>query len=149
MNKEINNIVLRRKNKIFLLTDKKEKIKITAKEFKEKFSAVISFVKNLETYGYTVSADMFNSLLELDMEQIKENYKSIISLIKEQTGADKTYKVMYPNFPQQVIEMDNVDLFYNAIIHYFTNGEIMPEYEKDERFPLFLRDKKLKVIERA
>ena len=82
MNKEINNIVLRRKNKIFLLTDKKEKIKITAKEFKEKFSAVISFVKNLETYGYTVSADMFNSLLELDMEQIKGNYKSIISLIK-------------------------------------------------------------------
>ena len=149
MNKEINNIVLRRKNKVFLLTDKKENNKKTAKEFKEKFAAVTAFVKNLEAYGYTASADMFNTMLGLDMDTIKRNYKSVISLIKEQTGADETYNVMYPNFPQQVIEMDDADLFYNAIVHYFANGEIIPEYEKDDRFPLFLRDKKLKVIELA
>lgn len=149
MNKEINSIVLRRKNKIFLLTNKKEKIKITEKEFDENFPAVTSFAKNLEAYGYTASADMFNTMLELDIDIIKENYKSVISLVKEQTGADKTYNVMYPNFPQQVIEMDDIDLFYNAILHYFIHGKIMPEYEKDERFPLFLRDKKLKVLELA
>lgn len=149
MNKGIKNIVLRRKNKVFLLTDKKEKTKITEKEIDENFAAVISFTKNLEAYGYTASADMFNVMLELDMDTIKRNYKSVISLIKEQTGADKTYNVMYPNFPQQVIEMDDSDLFFNAILHYFIHGEIIPEYEKDERFPLFLRDKKLKVIELA
>ena len=34
------------------------------------------------------------------------------------------------------MEASCVELFVNAIIHYWTFGELLPEYEKDERLPL-------------
>ena len=55
--------------------------------------------------------------------------------------ADVEYNPMYPNFPRQVMEASGAELFINAIIHYWTFGEIMPEYSKDERLPLIDNNK--------
>jgi len=53
---------------------------------------------------------------------------------------------MYPNFPKQVAEANIVELFINAIMHYWSDGELLPEYKKDERLPLF-DEAKIKVID--
>jgi hypothetical protein len=42
---------------------------------------------------------------------------------------------MYPNFPQQVLDMSPLRLYINAISHYLTNR--LPEYTKLDRLPLF------------
>ena len=56
------------------------------------------------------------------------------------------YRPMYPNFPAQVMKMDESELYINAIIHYLSFGSLKPVYEKEERLPLF-DTVKLKVIE--
>lgn len=43
---------------------------------------------------------------------------------------------MCPNFPQQVAEASDSELFVNAIIHYTSMGSWLPEYEKAPRLPL-------------
>ena len=40
---------------------------------------------------------------------------------------------MYPNFPEQVMELSDAELYLNAIIHYLTDGKILPSYETEER----------------
>ena len=55
---------------------------------------------------------------------------------------------MYPNFPKQVMDADEAELFFNAIMHYLGKMfgmNILPDYEEDERFPL-TEFTKLKVI---
>src|SRR5262249_30349076 len=40
----------------------------------------------------------------------------------------------YPNFPKQVMEMTEAELYFNAIVYYCTLQR--PEYEKEDRPPL-------------
>lgn len=63
-------------------------------------------------------------------------YKELIPALKALIGADKEYKVMYPNFPKQVAEANDAELWINAILHYVSFGTWLPEYEKVERAPL-------------
>ena len=43
---------------------------------------------------------------------------------------------MYPNFPQQVADASDAELFINAVIHYISMGSWTPEYEKAPRLSL-------------
>lgn len=129
---EVNEILLRRKSKIIIaegnfnyVTNKTEK------------AMIVSIVKNIEEYGYTFSPELFNILLTFTRDEIEKFYADLMPKIKKLVGADKEYKPMYPNFPKQVMEASDIELYVNAILHYFTFGSWMPEYKKDERLPLF------------
>ena len=52
---------------------------------------------------------------------------------------------MYPNFPQQVAEASDAELFVNAILHDISMGSWLPEYEKAPRLPL-LDDNKTIIL---
>lgn len=108
-------------------------------------ACIVAMIKNLESYGYTLSAETITKLSNTSEECVKKCYAIIIENVKALTGADRTYNVMYPNFPEQVYEMDDIELFFNAIIHYISDGQLMPKYKKDERFPL-IDNVKLKSI---
>jgi hypothetical protein len=43
---------------------------------------------------------------------------------------------MYPNFPTQVMEMSEVKLYFNALVHYWSRGRLFPVTEAKERLPL-------------
>jgi hypothetical protein len=82
-------------------------------------------------------------------------YEYTIDTLKEMLGAHVKYKPMYPNFPKQVIEMEEAELYWNATLHYLTAwasdiiGDTfiyLPEYDKITREPL-KTTKKLKVID--
>ena len=102
-------------------------------------------LKNIQSLGFTFSNELLNKLYWFNETQFEEFYDDLIPKLKKLKGADVKYHPMYPNFPQQVIEMDEVELYVNAFIHYLSDGELLPEYEKDERLPL-LNDSKLIVI---
>lgn len=127
--KEMNTIYLRRRNKVIvnLNSDNSEKVNE---------QIIATSLVNLESYGYTFSEKLMEELKLLSVEQYIDFYNMITSIIKELVGVDKITEPMYPNFPQQVMEMDEVELYLNAIIHYITDGQLVPEYEKKERFPL-------------
>jgi len=109
-------------------------------------------LRNMQDLGYTLSMDALDIIKSYGSISLEEFYKRIIKILKEITGASKKWKPMYPNFPRQVMEAEEAELYINAIIHYFgkyyLGTEILPEYEKEERFPLS-EFTKLKVLEPA
>ena len=129
---KIDEVLLRRKCKIIL--SKRDNPTCTNKTIK---SLIISAMKNIEAYGFTFSSEVLNILMSYTKGEIEEFYKMLMPELRKLVGADKEYYPMYPNFPQQVMDADEAELLMNAIIHYITFGEWMPEYEKDEHLPLF------------
>lgn len=132
-----NTIYLRRKNKIIL-----NGLSIGNAP---RLSYIATITKNIEALGYTLSGKIIEVLKTYTVEQLEEFYLYIIKECKELTGANKVYSPMYPNFPQQVMESPESELYINAIINYFSFGSILPEYNKEERIPLFEK-RNLKVI---
>lgn len=129
---EINEMLLRRKNKVNL-----PKCSVEHEAGRAEKAMAVSIVKNVESLGFTFDKELFENLLTYPKNEIEMFYTDFIAKLKPLVGADKEYNPMYPNFPRQVAEASDAELFINAILHYWTFGEWMPEYEKDERMPLF------------
>lgn len=93
-------------------------------------SLAATFAANLMPYGYLVSKSLYQALKTLFSEDLASLSQEVLTEIKALKGADVIYQPMYPNFPQQVMEASYLELFYNAISHYWTSGEWKPEYQK-------------------
>ncbi|KKK96811.1 hypothetical protein LCGC14_2659020, partial [marine sediment metagenome] len=89
-----------------------------------------TIVAEMMRYGFCVSQELHGTLRVLSETSLTEVYNSVIPVLKEMKGADVDYTPMYPNFPQQVMEASELELFINAICHYWTFGEWKPEYLK-------------------
>lgn len=126
-----NKILLRRKNLLIV-----EPINADYEQTKNEQTLVVTMMKNVQSLGFTFSKELFEALSHMNRDELKVFYSDLIPALKELVGADVEYNPMYPNFPTQVAEMDGIELFINAIIHYWSFGTLMPEYEKDERLPL-------------
>ena len=122
-------ILLRRKNKI-LIPESKSNVYYNNKNL------ALAMMKNVESLGFTFSKELLKKLSAIDKSELEVINKEMITCLKKKCGADKVYNPMYPNFPEQVIEASEAELFINAIIHYMSYGELMPMYKKDDRFPL-------------
>lgn len=126
-----NKILLRRKHLVVIEPNNTE-----YEQSKTENALVVSMMKNVQSLGFTFSKELFETLMHCGKDELKNFYTELIPELKALVGADVTYRPMYPNFPEQVAEASDVELFINAIVHYFTLGQLMPEYEKNERLPL-------------
>lgn len=124
---ELNALYLRRRNKILVSQNANAIVPL---------NYVTTMVKNLESFGYTFSQSLIEACTKLSFEELQEFNTSILDLLKKGKGAHKAYKPMYPNFPTQVMEMSECELYMNAICHYWTGGTWTPPSEVKERFPL-------------
>lgn len=132
----MNEILLRRKSKVIVE-------KGHAAEPENMYIATI--MKNVESLGYTFSEELFAVLQTLDREELQRFYLELIPALKNLSGADVVYKPMYPNFPDSVMEAEEIDLFLNAMVHYWSIGTLYPNEKKSQRLPLF-DETKVKVI---
>lgn len=107
---------------------------------------VATMNKNIEVFGYTMSEALFDKLLHMKAKNREVVYDALVNGLKEITGADKVYNPMYPNFPKSVMKKDDFELYFNAIVHYWSFGTLLPYEEKEERAPLF-NTAKVKVLE--
>lgn len=87
--------------------------------------------------AYTVQAELMQLGVMLDLqaferlslladEEIIRYHDEVIAYLKHIKG-DGHYRPLYDGFPQQVMEMDEAELFFNAIRHYWSNGEWVPD----------------------
>ena len=129
--KELNKILLKRKNKL-VITNKRG--------LENNLKYVATIMANIENLGYLMSKDLIEKLMYLPMSDLVIFKKELVNELKELIGY-RIYRPMYPNFPQQVMEMDYVELYINAIIHYITSGEVLPDYEKESKIPLINQTK--------
>jgi hypothetical protein len=159
-----NTIYLRRKRKLILEQESVIKTQPSFEEIRELFGVslythkevrefnarlIATMLKNVEQLGFTFSSTLIEKLKSLPIKESEGFYKQLVTDLKGLIGADVDFKPMYPNFPKQVMEMEESELYMNALMHYegdLLGQRILPEYKKEERFPL-LDGIKLKIIE--
>lgn len=145
MENSVFSIILRRKNRVFINDDDMLKSLSAAAGEKNK-QIVATMNKNIEVFGYTMSEALFDKLVHMKAKNREVVYDTLVNGLKELTGADKVYNPMYPNFPESVMEKDDFELYFNAIVHYWSFGILLPYEDKKERAPLF-NTAKVKVLE--
>ncbi|PQO30836.1 TerD family protein [Blastopirellula marina] len=120
----MNAMFLRRKRKIYVKPGDAQ----TSPQY------VATLQKNIEPLGYAFSPELIDALRTLDLDRLKRFEKELHRDLREMLGAKRTWRVLYPNFPQQVMELDEAELYLNAVRHYFTPSEL-PETEVQPRSP--------------
>ena len=133
-----NTIFLRRKNKLILTKE-------TGKVAK---THVATLLKNIEQLGYTLSPEVLEIVGTFSEATLTEFYQSLVADLKKMVGAHVQFNPMYPNFPKQVMEMSEAELYFNAIMHYIGSAlgiRILPEYEVEIREEL-VEKTDLKII---
>ena len=134
----VQSILLRRYNKIL----------VPAIGKKLSLATVAAFNLNLQNLGYTLSPEAIKALSVVSdnsSSNIPSIFSDILHTLKELKGV-RNYRPMYPNFPKQVMEASDAELYINAILHYFSFALVdltgdpdmiwLPKYKKDEREPL-------------
>ncbi|NGZ74571.1 TerD family protein [Saccharibacillus alkalitolerans] len=96
-----------------------------------------ALLKNTERLGCTFSPGLLKAASVLGRKQLVELHKTTIATLRKMRGDHVPYKPMYPNFPDQVMAMDEAELYLNALLHYLTG--ILPESEKQERPAIKIR----------
>ncbi|WP_310604948.1 TerD family protein [Anaerosporobacter sp.] len=133
----MNDILMRRKNKVIVSK---------GTETSPNNSYIVTIMKNVENLGYTFSGQLFKRLQSLSIEELQSFYIELIPILKSMIGANVVYKPMYPNFPRSVMKYNELELYLNAMIHYWSNGTLYPDEKKNKRLPLF-DETKVKVID--
>lgn len=133
----MNEILLRRKHKVILEKGHAEK---------PNDMYIVTIMKNIEDLGYTFSKDLFEMLQTFEVYELHKFYLKLVPMLKKLVGADVVYNPFYKNFPEEVMSMTDVELYINAIIHYWSGGTIVISEKKNERLPLF-EETKVKVID--
>jgi stress response protein SCP2 len=116
---------------------------------------VATFNRNLNTIGFTMDLELLLAVAKSGLENMVALYNGIFPILKEMTGAHQVHKPMYPNFPKQVMEASAVELYLNAILHYWGSFihdvtsvpvQYLPDYQKDHREALPDGEIKLRVL---
>lgn len=143
VSRELNEILIRRKNLIILPAT------TPSKGVGHNSSSIIgSILRNIEPYGFTFSPSVINELKEYSPETLIDWFTQVVEpVMKKITGANHKWSCMYPNFPQQVMDASDAELYINALVHYLTFGEILPDYEEKTRLHLICNPNATKVID--
>lgn len=107
---------------------------------------IISFVQEMQNLGFIPSEDFLKLLRSQNLDLYKL-YDDLIPELACMVGDNVDHKPMYPNFPTQVANMSDFELYFNAFVHYISLGEWLPEYEVEMRAKGLEPNVKYKVID--
>lgn len=127
------NVYLRRKLKVVL----------PPSEGATPINIVASLQRNLESLGFLFDQEVIDGLTRLSPIQVEQFGEKVIEQLKSMVGSHRQYQPFYPNFPKQVMQMSEVALYFNAIMHYMTL--LRPGYEAKPR-PALDEDVKYRII---
>ena len=147
-------------NEVYLKKRKKVILPLPNGDKKPNKRILATFLKNIESTGFTFSPEAIREIMKFSTPEIKKFQDDIIPVLNEMVGNHVNHRPMYPNFPKQVMEMEEAELYINAIIHYITTylyrvseenfptwfPEYEEKYKKIER-PEFPEDRNLTLIE--
>lgn len=104
---------------------------------------VATTAKNLQSLGFGLSTPLLERLSTLPESHVAEWYEAVLPILKKMVGRHRAFKPFYPNFPKQVMEASEAELYFNAMTHYFgfvlsdmlddPNLVVLPNYEKEAR----------------
>ena len=124
---------------------KKERKILVSKGTENNFESTLQLNAELMRLGFILTQDAVEIIKTLSINKIEELYSEIVPIFRKLKGDGKHWTPMYPNFPKQVMEASECELFWNAMLHYYSFGTWKPEYEKEERLPAFEKVNFIKV----
>ncbi len=90
-----------------------------------------TILKNLSAFGFTLTQDVIDALRGSQQVTVSKWYKEVSTILKEMVGDNVKHRPMYPNFPEQVMNMDEAELYIRAILYYLSGwSEDFPEEER-------------------
>ncbi|WP_088816056.1 MULTISPECIES: TerD family protein [Listeria] len=112
-------LTIRRQNGIYLPQIKNSEV--TTKKLEQ-------FLTKAAQLGYSVSIELIEGLSN-------EHLEGILAAMYEIKGV-KNHKAFHKNFPKQVAEMDDLELYGKAVLHYATFGSYLPNDKEETRAAL-------------
>lgn len=97
----------------------------------------LAFQAEVMRLGFIMDDTLVAHVSKLSDRQIEVLYEEVTGILSNLVGSDVDYVPFYPNFPQQVLDASDIELFLNAILHYWTMGTWRPNYAKETRLPAF------------
>ena len=92
-----------------------------------------TIIKNLSAYGFILTKEVHDALEGCQQTSVSKWYKEVSTILKEMVGDNVKHRPMYPNFPEQVMDMDECELYMRAILYYWTGwSENFPEEERGD-----------------
>ena len=93
---------------------------------------VVALQNNINNLGYSLSKELFEKLCECKPEAIEKIYIDTIDSLRALKGADVEYRPLWPDFPDVVNSKSEFELYFMAIIHYLSGGELYPNIEETQ-----------------
>jgi hypothetical protein len=93
---------------------------------KHEHQMAASLQAELMNLGFMLDREAFDAVSISRPEWITAYFNEVIPDLRKRLGSDRNYTPFYRNFPTQVMEMSSLQLFLNAIIHYWSNGTWEP-----------------------
>lgn len=92
---------------------------------------------NFASMGFAMRAQDIDKLAECTKPEIIAFYREMKPMLEELNGGKYDYHPFYPNFPQEVMEKDRLEIFLDQVVYAMSGFAIRPElYEKaEEAFP--------------
>ncbi|RAP75584.1 cytoplasmic protein [Paenibacillus montanisoli] len=119
------------RNEIYIRLERKLIVEPGRHSLPERYLATA--LKNIEHLGFTFSGELMEAVRTLSVDDFAALYEETVQELKAIRGAHADYRPMYPNFPHQVMQADEAELYIQAILHYLTG--MLPAYEELERLP--------------
>lgn len=91
---------------------------------------VATVVKTIEALGFCMSATLIEACKHLSLSELGDLKTLLFNCLAQEKGAHQKLTPMYPDFPRQVMEMSEAELYLKAMLHYFSSGKYMPGKQK-------------------
>ncbi|OUM62485.1 hypothetical protein PIROE2DRAFT_11240 [Piromyces sp. E2] len=118
---------------------------------REKLNVALTLNENISKLGFCMDSELLKGIALYDEKQISNFNDSLIAQLKQLVGADVEYISLFPNFPQQVMEMSLFTVHFYRWLYYinicvFNNNSIPYNFEIIEKEKTEIKDLELKVL---
>lgn len=99
--------------------------------------------RNIQMLGFGLSGEVVERLFTYTDDDVLKWYGKTIATLKQMVGDHRDFTPMYPNFPEQVMQASEAELYFNAMANYFgfmlsdmlnrPDLVVLPKFEKKTR----------------
>ena len=117
MIKSINSITLRHLNGVYV-QEQKLNIEKASRNNTLNIAEMATITKKFQGYGYTFEKKLAQTIFKVDRDYAIDLCREMLENI-EDFKSDKGYEVFYKDFPKEVMNMEEADIYINQMLHYW------------------------------
>lgn len=102
---------------------------------------VCSANMKLMEYGYIMARDLFDACCKAEYNDFLKTWSALYDCVTEDGKAISRTSTIWPNFPNDAMEADLVDLYVVNFLNYLTCGEWQPDFDPAKFCPALDRSR--------